>query len=108
MGNDIDQRAMGRRIREWRLRRGMKQVDLAYAAGLTQASLSNYENGKRDLPLAAALRVAAALDITLGDLINTDDVVVMKDSRLAKAFVAVVLASPALLLSEQWIALGLG
>ena len=51
---------VGHRLREWRLRRQLSQAEVARRAGITQASLSNYENGKRDLPLPALVHVASA------------------------------------------------
>ena len=74
-------RAIGERLREWRLRREMSQAEVARIAGITQASLSNYETGKRDLPLSTFLGVARALGVGLGDLLEIPDVVVV--ARLA-------------------------
>jgi transcriptional regulator with XRE-family HTH domain len=61
--------AIGRRARAWRMKRGLSQARLGELTNLTSKSLSNYETGKRELSLASALRLAAALDITLDDLI---------------------------------------
>jgi transcriptional regulator with XRE-family HTH domain len=81
----------GDRLREWRLRRERSQQEVAYRAGITQGALSNYETGKRHLPLYTALAVAAALDITIGDILdNVEDVIVLDDSRLARAIKALV------------------
>ncbi len=86
---ETEQRAMrseiGQRIREWRLRREMSQAEVARVAGITQASLSNYENGKRDMPLSTLLGVAAALNVSLGDLLDLPDVIVVRDSLLGRA-----------------------
>ena len=78
-------RATGQRIREWRQRRALSQSTVARAAAITQASLSNYETGKRDLPLSTLLSLSAALDVPVGDLIATPDVIVVRDSRLGSA-----------------------
>ncbi len=78
-------RAIGQRIREWRLRRALSQVAVARVAGVTQASLSNYETGKRDLPLSTFLGVVEALNIGVGDLLDIPEIVVMRDSRLGRA-----------------------
>ncbi len=77
--------ATGQRIREWRLRRALSQAEVARASHITQASLSNYETGKRDLPLATLLHVAGALDVPLGELIGTPEVIVVRDSKLGSA-----------------------
>ena len=87
---------IGRRIREARRRRGLSQSEVSQAAGITQASLSNYETGKRELPLSTVMNLAAALDVPLGDLMEIPDVMVLRDSRLADA-VRALMDSPELL-----------
>lgn len=76
---------VGLKIREWRLRRELSQADVARRAGITQASLSNYENGKRDMPLSTLMGVASALNVSLGDLLELPDVIVVRDSLLGRA-----------------------
>ena len=83
-------RAVGQRIREWRLRRELSQADVARSAGITQASLSNYENGKRDMPLSTLLGVTGALNVSLGDVLDVPDVIVVRDSALGKAVTQLV------------------
>lgn len=78
-------RAVGGRIREWRMERELSQAEVARHAGITQASLSNYENGKRDLPLSTLLGVASALNVSLGDLLDTPETIVVRDSTLGHA-----------------------
>ena len=88
-------REIGRRIREWRQRRGLSQVAVARVAGITQASLSNYETGKRDLPLSTFLGLLVALDIGVSELLGTSGIVVMRDSRLGRV-VERLIANPGL------------
>lgn len=78
-------RAIGRRLREWRLKRELSQAEVARGAGITQASLSNYETGKRDLPLSTLLGVSRALNVGVGDLLDVPDIVVVRDSRVGRA-----------------------
>lgn len=61
-------RTLGNRIRRWRLRGRMSQAQLAEATGVTQARLSHYENGKRDVSVSTLVRIAEELEVTLGDL----------------------------------------
>lgn len=82
--------AIGRRLREWRLRRNLSQAEVARVAGITQASLSNYETGKRDLPLSTFLGVSSALDVGIGDLLDIPEVVVVRESRVGKAVCALI------------------
>ncbi len=76
---------VGRRLREARRRRGLSQSEVSQSAGITQASLSNYETGKRELPLSTVLNLAAALDVPLGDFMEISDVIVLRDSSLGDA-----------------------
>lgn len=78
-------KAVGQRIREWRLRRDLSQAEVARVAGITQASLSNYETGKRDLPLSTLLGVSRALEVGVGDILDTGEVVIVRDTRLGRA-----------------------
>jgi transcriptional regulator with XRE-family HTH domain len=77
-------RETGERLRYWRTRRQVSQSEVARASGITQASLSNYETGKRELPISTALAIADVLDITLGDVLEVGDVIVLRDSRLGR------------------------
>ena len=77
--------AVGQRIRVWRLKRELSQAEVAREAGITQASLSNYENGKRDLPLSTLVGVAGALNVSLGDLLDLPEMIIVRDSRLGRA-----------------------
>ena len=77
--------AVGQRIREWRRRRSLSQAYVANYAGITQASLSNYENGKRDLPLSTLLSVTGALNVTLAEVLDVPEIIVVRDSALGRA-----------------------
>lgn len=55
---------------ELRTHRGdQTQLEVARKVGITQASLSNYENGKRDVPLVTAFRLAQELDFSVDSLL---------------------------------------
>lgn len=85
VSKSLTRSSVGQRIREWRLRRELSQAEVARLAGITQASLSNYEHGKRDLPLSTLLGVARALNVSVGDLLDLPDVIVVRDSVLGRA-----------------------
>lgn len=75
--NPLDARdpvaVIGVRLRAWREKRGMTQVELARAAGgMTQVSVSMYELGKRTMLVTFALRLARALDLTLDAMLTTE------------------------------------
>ena len=54
----------------WRRRRGLTQVDLAERSHLSRPYVSRLEKGKVDPALSAIRRLAVALDISLGQLIE--------------------------------------
>jgi transcriptional regulator with XRE-family HTH domain len=53
----------GEALRQTRLSRSMTQADVAWLSGITQAALSNYENGKRDIPVRALIALSRVLDV---------------------------------------------
>jgi len=80
------------RLRSWRIRRGLSQSAVAMGTGLDQSSVSNYESGKRDIPVPAIVRLIATLNVSLGDLVDPsllpggdDEVIVARHSLLGEA-----------------------
>ncbi len=65
--------AFGRRVREIRLQQELTQERLAEKAGLHPTFVSNLERGYRVPTLVTVMRVAAALEIRLGDLLDGMD-----------------------------------
>lgn len=65
-----DQEFIGKRIAEVRRRRGMKQVDLGTAIGVTDQTISNWEVGLRtprsDLLAKLCLELQCSADYILG------------------------------------------
>lgn len=55
-------RTPGERLREHRLRRNLKQSDVARAVGCVQARISNYEHGTRPIPHELAGEFARFFD----------------------------------------------
>ena len=69
LGEVYDRERTAARLREIRVHRGKTQADVAWRAGITQAALSNYENGKRDIPLRSLLALSDALEIAPAELV---------------------------------------
>lgn len=63
----------GRRLRELRLKRRLTQHELAEAAGLTDAYVSNMENGIAVPSLTTILRLAVALRCKVTELVSIFD-----------------------------------
>jgi transcriptional regulator with XRE-family HTH domain len=58
-------------IAEWRKKQGdLTQQTLADRIGTTKGTISRWENGERDPPVAAVYAIAEALGIAAGDLFN--------------------------------------
>ena len=60
---------MGLKIKEARTGRRMTQQALADASGLDRTYISLVEHGKQNLTIGAALKIAHALDVPMGDLV---------------------------------------
>lgn len=63
---------IGPRIRAFRLRKGMSQVELARAIEVSASTISQVEGEQILLSLPALVRVARALDVTLDALVSPD------------------------------------
>jgi transcriptional regulator with XRE-family HTH domain len=66
---------LGRALRWLREKRGKKQYEVADEAGITKAMLSAYETEKQRPTLDSLEKILAALEIDLGDLFDTLQVV---------------------------------
>jgi transcriptional regulator with XRE-family HTH domain len=60
--------SFGGRIRFERQSKGWSQADLAKASGLSSDDVARIENGEEAVSFAIALRVAAALGVTVAQL----------------------------------------
>jgi len=60
------------RIRHIRLEKGMTQIELAKAAGITQPTLSLIESGRSGASFRVAARIAAALEISVDSLLTDE------------------------------------
>ena len=67
---DLWLRALGRRVRILRLTKEMTQDDLATAAGMSRSFVSLIEKGSHGVDVVRLLRLAAALDVPLAELIG--------------------------------------
>jgi len=50
-------------MREWRLKRGLRQEDLGKAVGTAKSLISRYENGETGMTFDLQLRVMQALNV---------------------------------------------
>ncbi len=61
----IDKKEIGRRIKELRLARDLKQQDLAELLSLSRSSISNVENGTRGLSLESLQKVCEVFNLDI-------------------------------------------
>jgi transcriptional regulator with XRE-family HTH domain len=69
MASDIRIR-LGERIRDLRLQRSWRQIDLAVHAELSKTHICDIETGKRQVGIEALERIAVALDMNPSDLLR--------------------------------------
>ncbi|MGE0227800.1 MAG: helix-turn-helix domain-containing protein [Dehalococcoidia bacterium] len=62
-------RDVGYRLRALRAASGKSQETVVQEIGITQAALSNYETGKREVPLSTLVRLARHFDVSLDTLV---------------------------------------
>jgi transcriptional regulator with XRE-family HTH domain len=61
---------VGHRIKVRRVMLDLKQVELGERLGVPQSQISEWEIGRRPIRLEDAMRVAAALETTVSDLVG--------------------------------------
>lgn len=61
---------IGDMIRKYRQRRGMTKADLAFAVGVKDSTIYEYETGRRTPSVDMVLMIANALDLELRLIVN--------------------------------------
>ena len=74
MNIDEFKRRFGMRVQEIRIRKGLTQEKLAERIGRSPDMLSNVERGKSGTGFETLLQIAAALEVSLPDLFDLDQV----------------------------------
>lgn len=67
--DELDFRLIGRRVRDFRMERGLTQEGLAEAAGLSVPYVSHIERGARKASISTLIKIAGALDVTVDALL---------------------------------------
>jgi XRE family aerobic/anaerobic benzoate catabolism transcriptional regulator len=62
--------ALGERIRQLRIERGWRQIDLAEETGMHENYVSDLESGRKEICLRMLQSVANAFDLSASDLLN--------------------------------------
>ena len=64
---------MANNVRNTRLKKGLTQSQLAGLAGISRVAITKVELGKRNFSLQTAQKVAAALDVTIDELMRKEN-----------------------------------
>ncbi len=67
--NDVDYKAIGKRIKILRIQHSITQEKLAETAGLSTQHMSNIENGNTKSSLPTIVRIANAFSVTVDELL---------------------------------------
>src|SRR5271170_4229218 len=67
-------------------RRHLTQSELAKLAGVSQSTIAQVENGKKDPSISTLKKIASALDVHMAVLFASDDVHVFDMGRLRKKY----------------------
>ena len=66
---EVDYIGIGKRVKDFRLKRGLSQENLSELSGLTPAHFSHVETGNTKVSLPSLINIANALDVTMDDLL---------------------------------------
>ncbi len=66
---EIDYKAVGERIRAARVKKGLKQHNLAALAEISPTNVSHIERGKAKLSLPTLMKLANALEVSIDELL---------------------------------------
>jgi putative transcriptional regulator len=61
---------MAKRIKEWRAKRGLSQRDLADVSGVSREYIARIERGQHDPTLSTLEKLAKALGVKVGRLLE--------------------------------------
>ena len=70
MNYELDLQLFGRRVRDYRKMQGLTQEKLAEAAELSVPYISRIEKGAKRASVGTLIKLAAALDVTVDDLLG--------------------------------------
>ena len=76
---DIDYKAIGRRIRAARERKGLKQHNLAALAEVAATNISHIERGVAKVSLPALLKIANSLEVSIDEHVFTGELAEIVD-----------------------------
>ncbi|MCF0129177.1 MAG: helix-turn-helix transcriptional regulator [Pseudobutyrivibrio sp.] len=82
MRKETDTSTIGARIKNYRLKRGYTQEQLAEILGVAKSTVSYYENNKVDMKRSVLEEVAAALDVSVSALLEDEHSIPVDEMEL--------------------------
>ncbi len=79
--NAMNYKKIGNSIRKLRIQKGISQIELARAIDVSQAHMSNIENGYTGISLWTAVKISRALDCSIDSFADEE----RKDAQAAQA-----------------------
>jgi len=70
---------IGKQIRNYRKKTGISQKELGERLGVSQQHIAQYENGKRVPKVETIVRIAAALEVSIFELMDKEDFIAQKN-----------------------------
>ena len=64
---------VGVKLREYRLKRGLSQAELAQRAGKKRSAIGNYESGAREPDYDTLIALARALEVSVAQLLDEEE-----------------------------------
>lgn len=61
-------KAFGKRLKSIRQKKGLTQLDLELESGISRTEISRIENGLKNIEFYTIVKLAEALDVSLGEL----------------------------------------
>lgn len=66
--------ALGNRIRELRIEKGVSVAEIAFKAGIDSQNLRKYELGKQEMKISMLVRIAEAFEVSVNDVFNDETI----------------------------------
>ena len=92
----LERFTISERIKYFRTKRELTQAGLAKAAGLSQSTVAQIENGDKDPSFTTLLKLAGALDCHIAVLFTSEELHVFDMKRLKKKYNSVDKLNPTL------------
>lgn len=77
MCNDF-KKALGENLRKIRTEKGLTQEYISLESGISRSHIAMIESGKRDVTISALFKISRALNVTLSNIFEFDNINIYK------------------------------